>query len=236
MEVEVVKWKRGTSMFVVGVLLGGALVGGATYAASRKSKVRACRAIKGGDLRIAKNCRNDERRIVWNKSGRRGPTGLAGLEGPAGADGLTGPSGPQGPPGPPGPPAAPSGFVDLEDDPFMDLFDPLTTMGSGNGVTFRALCDDSEGPTSIHVFISLDAGTGQFAVTSGNGSFSVDVPAAGVDTEVLVESSNGNIFSGVVQPIAFTVTRSDGSVYEGVMSIGVDIMGADCFAAGSFQT
>ncbi|MPZ70895.1 MAG: hypothetical protein GEU71_15435 [Actinobacteria bacterium] len=236
------KYKGGMALFVVGALIGGLLaVGATTFAASHRSKVRACKARKGGNLRIAKRCKKGERRVTWNKVGRRGPAGQDGLDGvtgPAGPQGSPGPAGPVGPPGAPGADGT-AGFVDLEDDPFMDLFDPVTTMGSGGGLTFKSSCDDSEfGSTSIHVYMSVASGSAQLNAP-GTGPFAASpliVDEADGDVEVIVVAEDGFLSAGFLRAIPFTVGFDDGSAYEGMFTAATTYLGADCYMTGSYQT
>ena len=115
-------------------VLACSVVGGAVALASLDApsgKISACYNKSTGALRRVgtnERCRDDEKRIVWNKRGRRGkvgpqgesgppgpagpqgekgdpgPPGAQGPAGPQGPSGATGGAGPQGPPGPPGPP------------------------------------------------------------------------------------------------------------------------------------
>lgn len=68
--------------------------------AANKKKIRACVAKKGGDVRVLKaskrRCHRNEKKLVWNKRGRKGRRGP---QGEVGATGLTGPQGPTGPAG-----------------------------------------------------------------------------------------------------------------------------------------
>jgi type VI secretion system secreted protein Hcp len=70
--------------------------------------IHACVQRHGGDTRIVppgRDCRPNERLVIWNVAGPQGPAGPAGSPGavgpagPAGAEGPPGPEGPQGPPG-----------------------------------------------------------------------------------------------------------------------------------------
>lgn len=82
------------------------LAGGAYAATSGGSQVDACAAKRGGDLRVAKKCKPDERRVSWAKAGTPGPagargeTGAQGPAGPAGESGLRGEPGAKGDRGP----------------------------------------------------------------------------------------------------------------------------------------
>lgn len=75
-----------------------------------------CYSLATGTLRLVpanRGCRRGgERRVTWNRRGRRGPVGLQGVQGvagpagergPAGETGSTGPQGPRGATGPAGP-------------------------------------------------------------------------------------------------------------------------------------
>jgi hypothetical protein len=76
-------------------LLGGALVAGASASTKVKGKVSAC-VIKQGDakglMRFSPSgkCKHGEKKLTWNKRGKRGKRGKAGAVGPAGATGPAG--------------------------------------------------------------------------------------------------------------------------------------------------
>lgn len=72
---------------VAAAALAGAVLPSAHHV-TRVTKIQACAAVHGGDLRVARHCRPGERRIVLQ--GKRGPRGAAG---PAGAGGVNGTDG-----------------------------------------------------------------------------------------------------------------------------------------------
>jgi len=103
-------YRRGTAVAVlaaVGVFVGGGWALASTTPGPEVRIIRACADKRTGALRVAQNCRNDERRVVWNANGRRGlrgptgKTGATGLQGPKGDPGTIGATGPQGPKGDP---------------------------------------------------------------------------------------------------------------------------------------
>jgi hypothetical protein len=80
------------------VLAASVLVAGiATLAIAQSSPaprpVKACAKKRGGDLRIAKRCKESERRVSWAKQGPAGPAGPPGLAGAGGAEGTAGKDG-----------------------------------------------------------------------------------------------------------------------------------------------
>jgi hypothetical protein len=102
---------------VTGIASGAALQSQTSGIPNARGVYSGCYVIASGTLRLVpgrKGCRSGERRVTWNRSGRRGPvgpvgpqgeTGLQGPQGPPGergAPGATGSAGPQGPAGPQG--------------------------------------------------------------------------------------------------------------------------------------
>ena len=77
------------------------LAGGAYAATGGKSRIDACAAKRGGDLRLSKDgsCKPGERKVSWAKAGPAGPAGAPGAQGAQGAAGPQGSRGPQGEPG-----------------------------------------------------------------------------------------------------------------------------------------
>jgi hypothetical protein len=73
------------------------MAGGGLAIAQTGGVIHACANRQTGALRVANQCRHNERAVVWNTQGRTG------ARGPAGQPGTNGAQGPQGPQGPPGP-------------------------------------------------------------------------------------------------------------------------------------
>jgi hypothetical protein len=100
--------------FTLGVVITAVSVAGVTYVnASSNKLIKACADKRSGMMRyITKGkCLSNERTIVWNVTGQRGPQGDQGLQGPRGEKGPSGLNGRenlvaepgiQGPPGPAG--------------------------------------------------------------------------------------------------------------------------------------
>jgi len=100
--------------FTLGVVITAVSVAGASYVnASPDRLIKTCADKRSGMMRyITKGkCLSNERAIVWNVTGKRGPQGEQGLQGPRGEQGLPGlddresltaEPGIQGPPGPSG--------------------------------------------------------------------------------------------------------------------------------------
>jgi hypothetical protein len=87
-----------TPAVLVGAL--AALLAGGGYAfASRGGAIHAC-VRKGSHLLYTDRCKKGDKKLSWNRAGRRGPRGATGSEG---APGPEGPPGPQGVPGLEGP-------------------------------------------------------------------------------------------------------------------------------------
>jgi len=79
--------------------MGGFAVAANQSAKTKKTQIRACYAKKTGELRVVKGkkkCAKGEKRLAWNKRGRRGGVGPAGPPGARGERGQTGPTGPAG--------------------------------------------------------------------------------------------------------------------------------------------
>jgi hypothetical protein len=84
---------------VVGVL---AVSGGWALAATSSSSgvIHACAAKHGGGLRLAGNCKHNERPVSWNVQGIPGRNGTNGINGNNGTNGTNGTNGAPGPAGP----------------------------------------------------------------------------------------------------------------------------------------
>ncbi len=71
----------------VAVLFTGAL-GGSAVGAEKRGKIKACVAKRGPDqglMRFSRGkCKHGERKVTWNKKGKRGPAGTTGGNGAAG--------------------------------------------------------------------------------------------------------------------------------------------------------
>lgn len=109
---------RRTRWFLVGAVVGAALVGGVAFAAIPGSDgvIHGCYQKNVGNLRVidpsaGDQCRPSEVPIDWSQTGPAGPQGPKGDTGPQGPKGDTGPAGPQGPKGDTGPagPPGPTG-------------------------------------------------------------------------------------------------------------------------------
>lgn len=124
--------RRPISPILVAVAVSAVVLAGGASGASNQSRgsIPNARGVfsgcydRPGSLRLVPanvGCRPDEKRVTWNRRGRRGPTGSAGPrgspgpQGPQGAQGPTGaqgdrgaqgPVGAAGPAGPQGPPGA----------------------------------------------------------------------------------------------------------------------------------
>jgi hypothetical protein len=87
---------RATPAAIVGVLVL-AVAGGGYAMASSSGTITVCVQHNGGSLYKARKCAKRDKRISWNKVGRRGPTGATGATGATGQTGQTGQTGPAGP-------------------------------------------------------------------------------------------------------------------------------------------
>lgn len=109
---------RGRAPAWIGLLLGGALIGGlvtgtavaATDGSDGDRLIHGC-VNPSGNLRIVDSatCKQNETLLSWNQRGPVGPQGEKGDKGdtgPQGPQGIPGEPGPSGPPGPAGPTGA----------------------------------------------------------------------------------------------------------------------------------
>ncbi len=85
-------WVAAGVLTAVGTMvLGTGVVNAAINSPAVPGEVHGCVADKGGAVRIINfdaSCRNDERFITWNKSGRKGAQGPQGPQGPQGVQGI----------------------------------------------------------------------------------------------------------------------------------------------------
>lgn len=93
-------WVAAGVLTAVGTMvLGTGVVNAAINSPAVPGEVHGCVADKGGAVRIINfdaSCRNDERFITWNKSGRKGAQGPQGPQGPQGVQGIPGTNGTNG--------------------------------------------------------------------------------------------------------------------------------------------
>jgi hypothetical protein len=109
----------------------------------------------------------------------------------------------------------------------------LASVGSGGGLTFRVDC---AGTGSIDAMLTIrmavGSGSAQFAFSSSSVTGTVDVTSAEGDKQVLQLFAGGNINAGELLPMTIAVAKNDGTVYQGVITVGVVALGRDCFVNG----
>jgi hypothetical protein len=123
----------------------------------------------------------------------------------------------------------------LTGSPFMDTGD-TQSFPATSGLNFHVACADVGGNSTIQ--LSLNNTTGSDAhVASGLGSdaFPDTTVIAGDDALVMAEDLNTVATAGMT-PFPLTVATESGTVFQGVVTMGVDFATHDCFISGSLSS
>jgi hypothetical protein len=109
----------------------------------------------------------------------------------------------------------------------------LAPVGAGGGLTFKVDCAGT-GPIDATITIRMAVGSGaaQFAFSSSSVTGTVDVTSAEGDKQVLQLFAGGSINAGELLPMTVAVAKNDGTVYQGVITVGVVVLSRDCFVNG----